>query len=68
MASIDQIFEHILQVFGVCCDQRMYVESGMITAKGPLHPGHTRLYARCRCGNSQSGGVHINLDSKFTST
>ncbi len=43
-----------------------YVESGATIVKGPLQKCTTRLYARHRPGNSQSGGVQINLDSKYT--
>jgi hypothetical protein len=45
----------------------VYVESGTTSAKGPLHNGRTRLYTRCRPGNSQSGRVRINLDSILAS-
>jgi hypothetical protein len=69
MALIDQIFDSRESCKSAeSAVINAYVESGTTIAKGPLHNGPIRLYARRRPGNSQSGGGHIDLDSELPST
>jgi hypothetical protein len=63
MALIDQIFDspESRERRSESALINAYVESGTTIAKVPLQKCSTRLYARCRPGNNQSGGVHIDL-------